>query len=812
MEHYSIPTPSAEQNAIITAVRGGTNVIVNAVAGSGKTTGMLHIGRELINSRPGIRILILTYNARLKDETREKIKLLGLNGIEAHSYHAFCVRYYSPIGMTDSGIIKIVNMNLKPTKPFWFDQILLDEVQDMTNLYYRLVNKIIADSNYAISNSTVIEINEDQTEDELIDHMSNLIIDDGVHTENVFDDDDDTITQSSSGWSSTKLSSESLSFDNDEIDFTMPFVMHHEQPSADLPIQPAPSCSIGLCVFGDPRQNIYAFKDADDRFLTMADKLWTSRSELKNTWSKLPLKTSFRITTHMANFVNRVMLSLPVGDEAIVANKTGVKVKYMLCNSYGPVPRQTINTLLASGYKPSDVFVIAPSIRNINSPIRDFENDMVKRGIPCFVPNDDDGKLDQSVIAGKMVFSSFHQTKGLERKIVIIFGFDETYFKFFNKNANPELCPNELYVAATRAKEHLIVIHDYKQNYLPFLNLSCLEDVADVKKGKHEPKQIAPDPRLKFSVSELTRHLSTPCTDDMMNMLCWVRLEHPRPNLIRPGCDFTLHSPISIPSIVKGTTGMESVSEINGICIPTIYEYRTVKPVVGAFGPVKGVINVVKVVDENIKFIDIYDRHRVQQICDKVNNGKPSISDFLQLSNFYSSLCTGYMFKTRQIDNYDWMDPRDLESAIKLITKYIPVGTNFEVSMEAFMIVNGMSRNISGRVDAMVITNPEGICKSLSDGILPDDTVRIWEFKCVKELNNEHILQLADYAWLFQKNHPMVRAYYYLLNILDDTLIEIVVSPYDSENLNKIVHKQVLEKIKVHVRGSDEDFLAANYL
>ena len=56
----------------------------------------------------------------------------------------------------------------------------------------------------------------------------------------------------------------------------------------------------------------------------------------------------------------------------------------------------------------------------------------------------------------------------------MFFGFDEGYFEYYDTNADKSLCPNELYVAVTRASERLSVIHDQKKNYLPFLNIKKL--------------------------------------------------------------------------------------------------------------------------------------------------------------------------------------------------------------------------------------------------------------------------------------------------------------------------------------------------
>ena len=57
-------SPSEEQQKIIDALKNKQNVIVNAVAGSGKTTTILGIAKQM----PDINILQITYNKALKLE------------------------------------------------------------------------------------------------------------------------------------------------------------------------------------------------------------------------------------------------------------------------------------------------------------------------------------------------------------------------------------------------------------------------------------------------------------------------------------------------------------------------------------------------------------------------------------------------------------------------------------------------------------------------------------------------------------------------------------------------------------------------
>jgi superfamily I DNA/RNA helicase len=132
---------TSEQNNILNKLTV-SNLIVDSVAGSGKTTSILHIAKKFITSK----ILCLTYNAKLKIETREKIRDLNLTNIEAHSYHSFCVKYYSKKAYNDVEILSLIKKEINPKIKLNYSMIILDEAQDLTPIYYELVLKILSDN------------------------------------------------------------------------------------------------------------------------------------------------------------------------------------------------------------------------------------------------------------------------------------------------------------------------------------------------------------------------------------------------------------------------------------------------------------------------------------------------------------------------------------------------------------------------------------------------------------------------------------------------------------------------------------------
>lgn len=104
---YTLPKASEEQINVITYA--DSNIIVDSVAGSGKTTTILHLAQTMSIANPYDLILLLTYNKKLKLETRKKIELLNLRNIEAHSYHSAAVKYYDHKCFDDYNLMNVVD-------------------------------------------------------------------------------------------------------------------------------------------------------------------------------------------------------------------------------------------------------------------------------------------------------------------------------------------------------------------------------------------------------------------------------------------------------------------------------------------------------------------------------------------------------------------------------------------------------------------------------------------------------------------------------------------------------------------------------
>ena len=99
--------PASKEKKQIVLSFQTNNVMVNAVAGSGKTTTILHISEHFKSSN----ILVITYNSKLRLETREKMNKYQLCNAHIHTFHSFCRKYYNDSCKSDTEIREIFNDN-----------------------------------------------------------------------------------------------------------------------------------------------------------------------------------------------------------------------------------------------------------------------------------------------------------------------------------------------------------------------------------------------------------------------------------------------------------------------------------------------------------------------------------------------------------------------------------------------------------------------------------------------------------------------------------------------------------------------------
>ena len=122
---------SEEQAYVIQHIKNGENAIVNAVAGSGKSTTVLSIA----TFTKSLKTIQFTYNSMLRHEIKEKTEALGIKNLDVHTYHSMAVKYYHSGAYTDTGIRYILANKVAPRIHIpKKDIIVINEAQDMTPL------------------------------------------------------------------------------------------------------------------------------------------------------------------------------------------------------------------------------------------------------------------------------------------------------------------------------------------------------------------------------------------------------------------------------------------------------------------------------------------------------------------------------------------------------------------------------------------------------------------------------------------------------------------------------------------------------
>ena len=711
--------PSQEQRIIIENILQGNNVIVDAVAGSGKSTVVLMTAEKWLHSNKNV--LQITYNSMLRKEVQEKTRHWNpaLTHLSVHTYHSLAVAYYSQLAHNDIKMQDCIDRNVPPCQPIpFFDLIVLDEIQDMTFLYYRLVVKFIVD---------------------------------------MFAANDPIPPKRKRGRPSAASASASS--------------------SASPPRPP-----IQLLILGDIKQSLYEFKGADPRFLTHAATIWRHFPFLAPLFVPCSLKTSYRVTHSIAEYVNRVML----GEERLQANKEGGPVKYIVGSSFDNEKRTValVRKILNEGHQPDDIFILSGSVKNEYSFVRRLENKLSENNIPCHVPRDDQDRLEeQRIIQGKVVFSTFHSVKGRQRPFVFVLGFDSSYTHMI-RHSHDSLCPNTLYVACTRASKEMFLFETERDDNrpLPFLQMGHRQmesqdyiDFVGISRGpmwyiaREQVQQYNLPPQNNHSQQNVVK--INPIK--LIEFLNYDVIQKVSPlidtlfRLLTPENDI---DEINIPTIVQTDTDhFEDVSDINGVAIPCMfYSTLTHYPPSSLYELSKK--NLADSYDNQFPFLK-------QQVDEMMPRTCETTSQFLLSANIYTAVREKLYSKLKQIHNYDWIPDEKRQQCIQRMQQWI--SPNEPIEVQKFIVsfddltaqekINAALHNLA--VDGGGGEQHYEFQFSARVDALTDQS--LWEFKFVPELSIEHFIRVMIYAWIWLTLYPKQRRRFMLFNIRTNHVYEL---------------------------------------
>ena len=701
---------SDEQQTILDTVKTGKNVVVDAVAGTGKTTLILSIAEEL----PDKKILQMTYNKSLKFEVREKIVEKKLENISVHTYHSLAVRYYNEKAYVDNEIRKIVWNNVKPQIEIpKVDIVVLDECQDMSYLYFQLIAKYLFDMN----------------------------------------------------------------------------------------------CQVQLLILGDYMQGLYEFKGSDIRYLTFGDLIWKEHPRLRtNDFEMCTMKMSYRITNQMRHFVNNVLL----GEPRMNSCRDDDSVQYIRNSQRNSekIVYAEIVRLFEKGVKPCDIFVLGPSVKGERSNIRKLENMLVEKDIPCHVPMLESSDIDQRVIEGKVVFSTFHSVKGRQRKYVFVVGFDHSYFKFYARNLPRDKCPNTLYVACTRAQNGLTVlendtnIYDRPIDFIKMSHITMKEQPYINFRGQHktyfpveEEKEI--QTQVKVTPTDLIKFIPEETYQEICSILEEIFV-------IEKSAVYE----IEMPSIIETKSGFEEISDLNGIAIPGLY-YDFLRSVY-TDSPVDDIKKSVlyELIDMNKENIKEKNKNFLEKMIEKLPEKITGMKEYLFMANINQAIQESLYFKLKQIEEYNWLDEETGTICKDKFREIIgPDCQNNCPEIETYIITasDEESHKSIDEVTKQVVNHKVFRFTARAD-LITENTV--WELKCCSQITTDHMLQLAIYAWLWKLKNKEHEKIFKLFNVKTGELYKLNA---DIEILNKIMKALLSSRYNEIIPKHDELFLQDCY-
>lgn len=475
---FVLPPPTPEQRrAINTLLERHRNLQLIAAPGAGKTTFALHLAEEA--KKTHLRVLLLVFNRKLRDETvakKDQLDLPADSVLEVQTFHGFFVKFYHHECRNDSGLLKHVLGKDKNWSPLPdsgnvrarfqteryrpFDVLVLDESQDVNRLLFECLGRFWLED--------------------------------------------------------------------------LPDMLAGEEPPR-LAIVSDPRQSVYSFNEADGRFG----SRAPEVFATFNNRLW-EKKRLSISW-RIGAATAQFVNEGLLNGdFGEVIVAADGASASETGSSPGVEVgaasssssasasssssarmrsvvppngppssrpRYVVCNMFPPAPgvvQQStdpyaplaeVERYFALGFQPRDIFVLAYSLKSDKSPGRVLENRLLQKndtyrkrygfsldGLIHRQISDGTKQLDLFDLEDCLVFSSWHQVKGLERPVVL--GFDSSYFKMYKREdrlLDWSVCPNIVYVAATRSKRHLSLIQQYNQEPFPFFrDLGKLRQLCEV--------------------------------------------------------------------------------------------------------------------------------------------------------------------------------------------------------------------------------------------------------------------------------------------------------------------------------------------
>ena len=404
-----------------------------------------------------------------------------------------------------------------------------------------------------------------------------------------------------------------------------------------------------MCLFGDERQTIYDYGKlytdrSDGRFLTMGSQIFKDMV-ICDKWEEKKLNVTWRLTPEMCSLLNSAFIKKR---DYLISGKppSNIKPEYYMCDLYKPyeIVNLIVDLIEEKHYKQDDIFILASSTTSddcVAKKIETYMHTKYNTKYSFYVSNDDDRPINDESSKGKITISTFHKTKGLERKVIIFLNLDMTQTLYYKHNNN-EYLSNKFYVGLTRAKERLYIFHNFIYDHLKLTDTDQLSQHANVygtlKIQDHKGNNI-----IKREISQMVRNVSQSKLRHIENYFNILYIRDPEVNI-----KFT---PKITPNYDKEL--IEETSAVNGIAIPLYFAF-------------KDTMSIEDILRKAIKFRDDH---------------------------------SGYLELGRQIDHYDWVTKDDFMKFNDIMSEILGKNNKFEDDFERHIMIDKKTYNILGARD-----------------------------------------------------------------------------------------------------------------
>lgn len=246
-----------------------------------------------------------------------------------------------------------------------------------------------------------------------------------------------------------------------------------------------------LVIVGDERQELYQFRGTSCQLLKSPETYFP-----KCQFKRCHLTKSFRLTPLMTNFINGIDPRFYM--EGVNPNYTN---KLPPTLYIGDIKHDLIVVVkqTCERFGPENVLILAPSLKNW---VCKYLAKAIFPKYKLYTTHRQRKLVNNTMFNDKLLISTYHQAKGMERKCVIVIGADFHYYERNLENTNP------LHVALTRSSDTLIIFHDYNHFLHPwFINTQHLLNVYNKYKiplpKSYEDEDVVEKPTTREPLKEI---------------------------------------------------------------------------------------------------------------------------------------------------------------------------------------------------------------------------------------------------------------------------------------------------------------------